>query len=104
MLMFRLSVVGLLASAIVSAAEPAFRIEVSTLLTGHGTQFYTQSRGALIPGEPTRVVVTTQETDPTGAHGYKDMFAIETADNGRTWSPPKKIESLHRKRMPEGHD
>jgi hypothetical protein len=89
-----------------AAAEspPAFRVEVATLLTGHGKQFFTQSRGALIPGAPDRVVVTTQETDPTGAHGYADLFTIETADNGRTWSPPKRIESLRRTRMPEGHD
>ncbi len=79
-------------------------MEVATLLTGHGKQFFTQSRGALIPGAPDRVVVTTQETDPTGAHGYADLFTIETADNGRTWSPPKRIESLRRTRMPEGHD
>jgi len=89
-----------------AAAEspPAFRVEVSTLLTGHGKQLFTQSRGALIPGAPDRVVVTTQETDPTGAHGYADLFTIETTDNGRTWSSPKRIESLRRTRMPEGHD
>lgn len=57
-----------------------------------------------MPGNLARVIVTTQETDPTGAHGYKDMFSIETADPGRTWSAPKRIESLMRRRMPEGHD
>jgi hypothetical protein len=86
------------------AAEANHRIEVSTLLTGRGKQLYTQSRPALIPGNPARVIVTTQETDPTGAHGYKDMFFLETTDNGRTWSSPQRIDSLRRTRMPEGHD
>jgi hypothetical protein len=86
------------------AAEPALRIEVSTVLTGRGKQFYTQSRAALIPGPAPRAILTTQETDPTGAHGYKDMFAVETTDLGRTWSAPRRIESLRRTRMPEGHD
>jgi hypothetical protein len=97
-----LSVLGLVASAF--AAEPAFRIEVSTVLTGRGKQFYTQSRAALIPGVAPRVILTTQETDPTGAHGYKDMFMLETRDLGRTWTPPARIEPLRRTRMPEGHD
>jgi hypothetical protein len=89
-----------------TAADPApgFRIELSTILTGRDLQLYTQSRGAVIPGNPARVIVTTQETDPTGAHGYKDMFAIETTDGARTWSKPKRIDSLRRTRMPEGHD
>lgn len=74
------------------------------MLTGRGKQFYTQSRGALIPGDPARVVVTTQETNPTGSHGYADLFTIESIDNGRTWSSPQRIDSLRRTRMPEGHD
>lgn len=84
----------------------ALRIERSTILTGHGTSFYTQSRPAIIPrdGAPPRVIVTTQETDPTGAHGYKDMFMIETTDLGRTWSKPQRIDSLRRTRMPGDYD
>jgi hypothetical protein len=101
-----LAFAGLMIAATSPAAEsqPAFRVDVSTLLTGHGKQFFTQSRGALIPGAPARVVVTTQETDPTGAHGYADLFTIETVDNGRTWSSPQRIDSLRRTRRPEGHD
>ena len=97
---------GLMIAATAPAAErqPAFRVDVSTLLTGRGKQFFTQSRGALIPGSPARVVVTTQETDPTGAHGYADLFTIETTDNGRTWSSPKRIPSLRRTRLPAGYD
>jgi hypothetical protein len=100
----RFLLMALLLGPAAGAADAAYRIEVSTLLTGRGTAFYTQSRAALIPGDAPRVIVTTQETDPTGAHGYKDMFMIETRDLGRTWSAPQRIESLRRARMPEGHD
>lgn len=88
------------------AAEPAppFQIERSTILTGRGRQFYTQSRAAVIPGSPARVIVTTQETDPTVTHGYRDMFMFATTDGGRAWTPPRRIESLRRARQPEGHD
>ncbi len=94
----------LLPASIACAADAAYRIEVSTVLTGRGKQLYTQSRAAIIPGNPARVILTTQETDPTGAHGYKDMFMVETLDLGRTWSAPSRIDSLRRTRMPEGHD
>ena len=94
----------LLPALTVGAADAAYRIEVSTVLTGRGKQLYTQSRAAIIPGNPVRVILTTQETDPTGAHGYKDMFMVETLDLGRTWSAPAPIASLRRARMPEGHD
>ena len=77
-----------LPASILCAGEAPYRIEVSTVLTGRGKQFYTQSRAAIIPGNPARVILTTQETDPTGSHGYKDMFMIETLDLGRTWSAP----------------
>jgi hypothetical protein len=90
--------------ALAAETTPAYRIEVSTLVTGQGKNLFTQSRPALIPGDPARVIVTTQATDPTGAHGYSDMFTVETSDNGKTWSAPKRIESLTRRRMPEGHD
>src|SRR4051812_12810344 len=81
-------------SVAASEPAPAYQIERSTLATGHGTKFYTQSRGAIVPGERPRVIVTTQLTDPTGAHGYSDLYTMETADDGRTWSEPKLIESL----------
>jgi len=86
------------------ASSSAFRIERSTILTGRDHAFYTQSRAAVVPGTPTRVIVTTQETDPRVAHGYKDMYMVETTDLGVTWSKPEPIIPLRRRRMPEGHD
>jgi hypothetical protein len=93
-----------LATSALAAAPAAFRLERSTILTGYDHAFYTQSRPALIPGNPARVIVTTQETDPRGAHGYKDMYMVETTDLGATWSRPQPIVPLRRQRMPEGHD
>jgi len=88
------------------AAEPAppFQIERSSILTGRGRQFYTQSRAAVIPGSPAQVIVTTQETDPTVTHGYRDLFMFATTDNGGAWTPLRRIDSLRRARQPEGHD
>lgn len=84
--------------------RPPYRVELETILTGHDLQFFTQSRAALIPGKPSRVILTTQETDPAVTHGYKDMFQLVSGDGGWTWSPPSRIESLRRTRMPEGYD
>ncbi len=96
------SLVGACSTA--CAATSTFELEVSTVLTGRGKSFYTQSRAAIIPGPTPRLLLTTQETDPTGSHGYKDMFSVEPTDLGRTWSAPQRIDSLRRTRMPEGHD
>lgn len=92
------------ASVVTAQSRPPFRVELETILTGHERQFFTQSRPALIPGNPARVILTTQETDPSVTHGYKDMFDLHTLDGGRTWSAPRRIDSLRRTRMPEGHD
>jgi hypothetical protein len=89
----------------VSAADaPAFRIEHSIVLTSSANLHWAQSRAALIPGEPARVLMTTQEIEKDGSHGYRDLFMLETRDGGRTWSDARRIESLRRTRVGEGHD
>lgn len=100
-----------LISSAVFAAVPsadangsAFHIENSVVLTGPETMHWTQSRVALVPENPPRVILTTQQTEKVGAHGYRDVFMAETKDGARTWSTPQIIPSLQRKRMPEGHD
>jgi hypothetical protein len=95
-----------LAAATPASGAPvtALQIERSVILTGRGHRFFTQSRAALIPGPTPRVIVTTQETDPRGSHGYKDMYMLESRDLGRSWTEPVVIESLRRQRLPEGHD
>ncbi len=71
-----------------------FRIENSTVLTSAGAYHWAQSRAAVIPGDPARVMVTTQEFEKQGAHGYRDIFALETTDGAKNWSVPQRIEML----------
>ncbi|WP_395751905.1 exo-alpha-sialidase [Prosthecobacter sp.] len=79
-----------------------FRIENSTVLTSTGAYHWSQSRAALIPGNPARVMVTTQEFEKQGSHGYRDIFSLETTDGAKTWTTPKRIDSLTRKMSPLG--
>jgi hypothetical protein len=86
------------------AEEASFRIENSTVLTSQGEYHWSQSRAALIPGNPARVIVTTQESEKRGSHGYRDIYMTETTDGAKTWSKPQRIDSLVRLRAPEGHE
>lgn len=79
-----------------------FRIENSTVLTSQSAYHWSQSRTAVIPGNPARVIVTTQEIEKRGSHGYRDLFVTETTDGGKTWSAPRCIEPLKRKRHEDG--
>ncbi len=90
-----------------SAAAADFQIERSVIAASSRELYFTQSRSALIPGSsdaPARVLLTTQETEKTGAHGYRDLFELSSTDGGHTWTRPARIEPLRRARMPEGHD
>src|SRR5688572_6973643 len=93
-----------LSALLPALAEEPFRIENSAILTSPPEHYYMQSRGALIPGDPSRVIVTTQAMDKGGTHGYRDLFAFETRDNGRTWSKPAPIASLRRTTDAQGDD
>ena len=62
--------------ALTNAAD--FRIEAGVIATSPRAYYLTQSRSALIPGNPARVIITTQETEKTGAHGYRDLFSLES--------------------------
>ena len=84
--------------------EPAFRIELVTIATGPADFYYMQSRGTLVPGDPPRTLITTQEIEKTGSHGFRDIFQLESRDGGQTWSPPVRIESLGRITRPNGDD
>ncbi|HYF34242.1 MAG TPA: sialidase family protein [Prosthecobacter sp.] len=86
------------------SAEPAFRIEQSIVLTSSGGLHWAQSRAAIIPENAPRVILTTQQIEKKGAHGYRDLFMTETTDGGQTWTAPRLIDSLRRTRMPEGHE
>ncbi len=76
------------------------RIENSTVLTSAGAYHWSQSRPAVIP--PGKVIVTTQEIEKRGSHGYRDIYITETTDGAKTWSAPQRIDALNRKRFPDG--
>lgn len=79
-----------------------FIIENSTVLASEGLYRWSQSRPAVIPGDPDRVIVTTQEIEKRGSHGFRNIFYTETTNGGETWSEPKRIESLDRTRGEDG--
>jgi hypothetical protein len=91
-----------IAAPFCSAQDAAFRIEHSTVLTSVGEFHWSQSRPALIPGNPARVVVTTQQNEKLGSHGYRDVFLTGSSDGAKTWSAPKRIDALARKRYDDG--
>jgi hypothetical protein len=84
--------------------ELSYRIERTTILTGPEKYYFTQSRGALVPGDAGYILVTSQEAERVGSHGYHDVFQIESRDHGRTWTEPTRIESLRRQHLPSGDD
>jgi hypothetical protein len=102
---FTLTALWLLLTAAGAQDKPVpLRIEQSVILTSPQDLHFAQSRAALIPGSTPRVLLTTQQIEKVGSHGYRDVFALETSDGGKTWTQPQRIESLTRRRMPEGHD
>ncbi len=77
-----------------------YKIEEFPFLRNEWGGIFAQTRGAVIPGNPQRVIVTAQDTDPTVTHGFRDLYMLESIDNGRTWTKPVVIESLKRKPVP----
>jgi len=90
----------------ITAEEPVAGFEIQRMATfqGPADYYYMQTRGTMIPGATPRVLVLTQEIEKTGAHGFRDVFQIETRDFGRTWTQPKRIESLNRAKRPDGYE
>lgn len=89
-----------------SAVEPAtpFRIEVVPSFMGPADYYYMQTRGALVPTEPSRIVVLTQEIEKQGAHGFHDVFQFDSRNGGRSWTGPRRIESLTRTKQADGYE
>jgi hypothetical protein len=87
-------------------AEPdlSFRVELLTIATGPEKAYFTQARGAIVPQEGGKILVTMQETETVGSHGYRDMYQIESRDRGKTWSNPTPIESLRRQQQASGDE
>ena len=68
----------LLCSLALTLRAADFHIEHSTVLTSSGEYHWSQSRPAVIPG---KVIVTTQELEKRGSHGYREIHLAETTDN-----------------------
>ena len=76
-----------------------YRVENSTVLTSTGAYHWSQSRPAILPG---KVIVTSQEIEKRGSHGYRDIYLTETTDGAKTWSTPQRIDALNRRRFEDG--
>ena len=74
-------------------------VERSTVLTSAGSFHWSQSRPAVVPG---MVIVTTQEIEKRGSHGYRDIYITQTTDGAKTWSKPRRIDALKRKVYEDG--
>ena len=93
-----------LVATLPAADDLSYRVEISTMLTGTEQHYYTQARAAVIPGNVPRFLVTFQETDRYGTHGYRDVFQSESVDHGKSWSKPVRIDNLQRKTLANGDD
>ena len=50
------------------------------------------------------MLVTSQETEREGSHGYRDVWQTDLLLSGGPWSESKRIENLRRKTLPNGDD
>jgi hypothetical protein len=86
------------------AADPAFTIDQPiVVLKGEKDFYFSQARAAVIPSPTWKALITTQETETRGTHGYRDLFMLESPD-GIQWSHPERVSSLARISGPEGRE
>ncbi|HRE79475.1 MAG TPA: hypothetical protein PLN52_00440 [Opitutaceae bacterium] len=71
------------------------------ILSGSESTYYSQTRGTPVPGTPGRFLLTTQDTDVRGTHGYRDLWMMESND-GVGWGAPHRIPSLTRREVGDG--
>lgn len=91
-------------AASAAAAEP-YKIERIVAQTGPEKYYWMQSRPAMIPtATGPKVVIVSQEIEKEGSHGFHDLYEVESNDLGKTWSEAKRIESLSRKKLPNGDE
>jgi hypothetical protein len=100
----RFALLFLVLTAPLARADERLRIDIQTVATGPQEYYFAQARGALVPGEKPRVLVTMQEIERVGSHGFHDWWQIESRDLGRTWSEPVRLESLRRGKLPGSDD
>jgi len=90
--------------SVAAADELDYTIDRGSIAEGRRDWYFMQPRGAAVPGNPPRVIVTAQQMFTTTTHDYRDQFQIETSDLGQTWSKPKRIEPLRRLRQADGFE
>lgn len=76
------------------AQEPEYTIEQATLFPGPEKHWFSQARGTMLADG--KLLLTTQEIERTGSHGYHDVFQLTSTDGGASWSAPKLIKPLQR--------
>lgn len=83
-----------LACPAAGAQVPEYTIEQATPFPGPEKYWFSQARGTMLADG--RLLITTQEIERTGSHGYHDVFQLTSADGGDSWSSPKRIKPLQR--------
>src|ERR1051325_7277091 len=71
-----ISLTCLVISPFAAIAAPAFQIEHSVVLTSPPTLYWAQSRAALIPEKPARVILTTQQIEKAGSHAFQIEHSV----------------------------
>ena len=87
------------------AGDGPLEIERLTIAEGDAEWDWTQARTAIAKLGTNSVFVTTlSRTAKRGAHGYHDVFAVFSDDDGESWSEPRPIPSLRRMKRDDGYE
>lgn len=81
-----------------------FEIEHATIAEGDQEFSWSQARCVFVPGDRPKCLVLMQQRTNNHGHGYHDVYVTESEDLGATWSDPKAIPSLQRKKVVDGYE
>ncbi|MAW11940.1 MAG: sialidase [Verrucomicrobiales bacterium] len=87
------------------------KIELLSSIPGRDLQWdWWQARTAFVPsstdgkGAKSKWVTTMSETGRAVSHDFHDIFESVSYDQGRTWSKPKRLDSLRRFKQDDGYE
>ncbi len=87
------------------AGDGQLTIERRVIVSGDAKWDWTQARTALATRDANSFCLTTMSrTAKVGSHGYHDVFAVFSHDDGRSWSEPQSIPSLRRTKHDDGYE